>query len=91
MPSLEATLRHQAILEHLRQEGQVRVSELSERFAVSAVTIRADLEHLEQQGALRRTRGVRSRPSSGGSNSRSRPAAKSTPARRSGSDATLRA
>lgn len=57
MPSLEATLRHQAILEHLRQEGQVRVSELSERFAVSAVTIRADLEHLEQQGALRRTRG----------------------------------
>jgi len=35
----------------------VRVSELSERFAVSAVTIRADLEHLEQQGVLRRTRG----------------------------------
>lgn len=57
MPSLEATLRQQAILERLRQEGQVRVSELSQRLAVSAVTIRTDLEHLERQGALRRTRG----------------------------------
>jgi len=57
MPSLEATLRHREILEILRRDGQVRVSELSERFKVSAVTIRSDLEHLEGGGLLRRTRG----------------------------------
>lgn len=57
MPSLEATLRHQRMLESLQQEGQVQVTKLAEHFGVSAVTIRTDLEYLERQGLLRRTRG----------------------------------
>ncbi|MCX7740850.1 MAG: DeoR/GlpR family DNA-binding transcription regulator [Meiothermus sp.] len=57
MPSLEATLRHQEILKTLHQEGRVEVGALARRFGVSAVTVRADLEYLERQGLLRRTRG----------------------------------
>lgn len=57
MPSLEATLRQQIILEALREQRQVRVSHLAKHLAVSNVTIRADLEFLESQGLLQRTRG----------------------------------
>jgi DeoR family transcriptional regulator, fructose operon transcriptional repressor len=57
MPSLQATLRHEMILDVLQQEGNVKVSLLSDRLGVSPVTIRADLEYLEQQKSLRRTRG----------------------------------
>ncbi|MCL6531432.1 MAG: DeoR/GlpR family DNA-binding transcription regulator [Meiothermus ruber] len=57
MPSLEATFRHQDILEMLRRDGRVEVRKLAQHFGVSTVTIRTDLEYLEQQGVLRRTRG----------------------------------
>lgn len=57
MPSLDATLRHRAILEVLQSRGNVKVTDLSEELSVSPVTVRADLEYLEQQKALRRTRG----------------------------------
>jgi DeoR family fructose operon transcriptional repressor len=57
VPSLDATFRHQEILRRLREDQQVRVTELARRFGVSSVTIRADLEYLERQGLLQRTRG----------------------------------
>lgn len=57
MPSLQATLRHEMILELLQQHGQVKVAQLADRLEVSPVTIRADLEFLEKQKSLRRTRG----------------------------------
>ena len=41
----------------LHEQGRVSVTELSERFGVSAVTIRNDLGTLEQQGRLLRTHG----------------------------------
>ncbi len=41
----------------LQEQGRVSVSELSRRFAVSAVTIRNDLTTLEKQGLLIRTHG----------------------------------
>lgn len=57
MPSLQATLRHQAIIDALNARGNVRVGDLADDLAVSAVTIRADLDYLEAQQLLRRTRG----------------------------------
>jgi DeoR family transcriptional regulator of aga operon len=57
MPSLQATLRHQAIVDTLNARGNVRVGDLADQLAVSAVTIRADLDYLEAQQLLRRTRG----------------------------------
>ncbi|WP_445681695.1 DeoR/GlpR family DNA-binding transcription regulator [Radicibacter daui] len=57
MPSLQATLRHELILDLLQQHGTVKVGQLSEHLGVSPVTIRADLEFLEKQKSLRRTRG----------------------------------
>ena len=41
----------------LQEQGRVSVTDLSERFGVSAVTIRNDLGTLEQQGCLVRTHG----------------------------------
>ncbi len=49
--------RRMKILELLDQNGQVRVSNLSEVFHVSEVTIRNDLGHLEEKGLLIKTRG----------------------------------
>ncbi len=45
------------ILAFLQEQGRASVTELSERFDVSAVTIRNDLATLEQQGYLLRTHG----------------------------------
>jgi len=45
------------ILEILDKNGQVKVTELSELFDVSVVTIRNDLAHLEEKGLLIKTRG----------------------------------
>jgi DeoR family transcriptional regulator of aga operon len=45
------------ILEILDKNGQVKVTELSEMFDVSVVTIRNDLAHLEEKGLLIKTRG----------------------------------
>src|SRR5258708_33198814 len=58
-PTLFATAeerRHQ-ILRLLEHEGNVKVENLAERFAVSQVTIRKDLAELEEQGLLQRTYG----------------------------------
>lgn len=49
--------RRNRIHEMVRDRGVVRVSSLSESFAVSEITIRRDLEQLEQAGALERTHG----------------------------------
>lgn len=57
MPSLDEYARSQVILSALESTGRVQVNELAEQLEVSAVTIRKDLEALEQRAALRRVRG----------------------------------
>ncbi len=49
--------RFHSILSRLQATGSVAVDELSARLGVSVVTIRRDLDLLEQQGLLRRTHG----------------------------------
>jgi DeoR/GlpR family transcriptional regulator of sugar metabolism len=49
--------RRELILELLQQLGEVTVTELSKQARVSAMTIRRDLEVLEQDGALLRVHG----------------------------------
>ena len=49
--------RRAKILDELDAKGQVTVSELSDKFSISAVTIRNDLAHLEKQNMLIRARG----------------------------------
>ncbi len=49
--------RFNAILTGLQETGSVAVDELSDQLGVSVVTIRRDLDLLEQQGLLRRTHG----------------------------------
>lgn len=49
--------RYQAILTALQEAGSIAVEELSENLHVSVVTIRRDLDELEQQGLLNRTHG----------------------------------
>lgn len=49
--------RRQSILESLREEQHVTVTTLSDRFAVSEVTVRRDLRELEEAGTLRRVHG----------------------------------
>lgn len=58
-PSIDLFLaeRRRAIAELVQQEGRVAVTELSQRFAVSEVTIRADLQALSEQKLLVRTHG----------------------------------
>ena len=49
--------RRQEITRLIRQKSNVRVEDLVARFGASASTIRRDLEHLEQQGILKRIYG----------------------------------
>ena len=49
--------RRAKILEELDAKGQVTVSDLSEQYSISTVTIRNDLAHLEKQNMLIRARG----------------------------------
>ncbi len=49
--------RRAKILEELDAKGQVTVSDLSQKFDISTVTIRNDLAHLEKQNMLIRARG----------------------------------
>ena len=49
--------RRRRICDLLRVHGRVTVEELSRRFSTSAVTVRLDLDALENAGALMRTRG----------------------------------
>lgn len=57
MISLQATFRHEFIQNALRTSGSVNIRDLTERFGVSAVTIREDLKYLEKRNLLKRTRG----------------------------------
>ncbi|MCI6675023.1 MAG: DeoR/GlpR family DNA-binding transcription regulator [Spirochaetaceae bacterium] len=49
--------RKQAILQLLQEKESIHVDELTERFGVSKVTIRGDLDILQQKGLLVRTHG----------------------------------
>lgn len=57
MPGIAEHERQQHVLELLDGRGRVSVSDLVERFGVSAVTVRKDLESLERRRLLRRVRG----------------------------------
>lgn len=54
---LSTERRRNEIISLLHAKGQVRVAELAERFGISDVSIRKDLEHLEMQGHLTRVHG----------------------------------
>lgn len=49
--------RRRLILTRLQQQGVVRVSSLSEQLGVSEITIRRDLEQMEEESLLERTHG----------------------------------
>lgn len=49
--------RYQKILDLMKADGSVRVSELKKKLDVSPETIRRDLETMESQGLIRRARG----------------------------------
>lgn len=49
--------RFTLILSELQKSGRVSVEELSEQLGVTVVTVRRDLDNLEQKGLLRRTHG----------------------------------
>ncbi len=51
------TDRRSQMLEYVIEQERVDVSELSERFGVSQVTVRKDLDHLERNGLVRRQHG----------------------------------
>ncbi|MBB3083817.1 DeoR/GlpR family DNA-binding transcription regulator [Geodermatophilus sabuli] len=57
MPSLDEHARSQVILSELGATGRVEVNDLAQRLEVSTVTIRKDLDALEQRAVLRRVRG----------------------------------
>ncbi len=54
---LPAAVRQARIRSFVNQHEFVRVADLSERFGISEVTVRADLTSLEEAGALRRVHG----------------------------------
>ena len=54
---METSVRRREILEKISTEGKVRVTDLSERFGTSVVTIRNDLAELEREGLLERVHG----------------------------------
>lgn len=56
--------RHKYILEQLKQDGYVRVQDLSKELGVTEVTIRKDLKYLESKKMLYRTHGSASSLSS---------------------------
>jgi len=49
--------RHNRIIENLNKNGIVRVSQLSKELGTTVVTIRHDLDILEQEGLLMRIQG----------------------------------
>ena len=49
--------RHNAILEYITTHGKTEVSILAEKLHTSEVTIRKDLDLLEEKGMLKRERG----------------------------------
>ncbi|MDR1186187.1 MAG: DeoR/GlpR family DNA-binding transcription regulator [Bifidobacteriaceae bacterium] len=57
MTQLLATQRQALILERLRTNGAVRVSELTEELAVSEMTVRRDIDQLAARGQCRKVHG----------------------------------
>lgn len=57
MDTVTGRERKETIVEILQNEGRVLVGDLAERFDVTKVTIRKDLESLEHRGILERTHG----------------------------------
>ncbi|MGG1611511.1 DeoR/GlpR family DNA-binding transcription regulator [Paenibacillus phoenicis] len=55
--SISSEERKRVIMEQLKQEGQVKVPELSHRFTVSEETVRRDLILLEKEGLAKRVYG----------------------------------
>ncbi|MGQ7786083.1 DeoR/GlpR family DNA-binding transcription regulator [Nesterenkonia sp. PF2B19] len=55
--ALLAPERHDRILAHLRTHGTVTVQQIAEDLSVTRETVRRDLDHLENAGALRRVHG----------------------------------
>lgn len=51
------TDRFQAIMSLLEVNGTVRVSDIMEKFSVSDMTVRRDLDEMEKQGLLERVHG----------------------------------
>ena len=49
--------RHISIVEHLKKQGSIRVSELAKQFGVTDETIRRDLDKLESNGRVIRSHG----------------------------------
>lgn len=54
---MHAEERHQAILRRLRDSGSIRVSDVAEELGVSSVTVRRDVEALDERGLLARVHG----------------------------------
>ncbi len=54
---MDSKARKLDITEQLRQDGEVTIVELAKQFATSEMTIRRDLDYLEERGVARRTRG----------------------------------
>lgn len=55
--ALKAALRHDTIRRAIEINGRVSIADLSDQLGVSDVTVREDLKHLENKGALTRVRG----------------------------------
>lgn len=49
--------RHEAIIRWVNEQGTVRVSEIVSRYNVSDMTVRRDLEELDDQGLLKKIHG----------------------------------
>ena len=49
--------RHQAIVDAVQRERVVRVSDLAQQLGVSLMTVRRDIELLEESGKLERIHG----------------------------------
>ena len=56
-PPVPATLRRERMLAEIQEREFVHVGELSNRFGVSAVTVRGDLDSLAAKGKVHRVRG----------------------------------
>ena len=54
---MNTMMRRQAILDMLQKEHQVKVTDLSQQFGVSEITIRRDLSDLSQQYNISRIHG----------------------------------
>ena len=52
-----AEQRYQKIINLMQTDGSVKVADLKKKMGVSPETVRRDLENMEAQGLIRRTRG----------------------------------